>query len=271
MLLPRLLSAVVGIPLLLFFIHLGSLPFLAFVAGTAVLALYEYGLVLWLGGRGVQRFNAAAGGGLLALAVGLGGRGGGPRSGDLGWAVLALLTLWVVLREMFRREHSLDRAALTLFGAVFVGWSLGHLALLRELRPHGERLTLFLFLTVWITDMAAYAAGRGFGRRPLAPRISPKKTWEGAVAGVAGALLFSAAAERTFLGEALGLKAALAAGLLIGVLGQLSDLAESVVKRAAGVKDSSDLLPGHGGVLDRFDSFLLTAPLLYYALLLKFR
>jgi len=267
-LLPRLLTALIGMPLLVFFIHWGSIPFTAFMTGAAVLALHEFGIIASLGGRGIQRSTVTVGGGLLALAAALAPPGGG--LGSMGSAAaLTLLILTAVLRETFREERSLDRAALTVFGAVFIGWTLAHIPLLRDLRPHGERLTFFLFIAVWVTDIAAYAVGMTAGRRPLAPSISPKKTWEGAAGGLAAALLFSLIAGKTFLSGVLGTLDCLEMGLIIGTLGQVSDLSESFVKRSAGVKDSSSLLPGHGGILDRFDSFLLTAPAIYYALYFK--
>ncbi|MBI4386682.1 MAG: phosphatidate cytidylyltransferase [Elusimicrobia bacterium] len=269
MLLPRLLTMFVGIPLLAFLIHLGSLPFMALVIGVVLLALYEYALILWVGGRGVQRWMTVAAGGFLATVVIL----QAPRLDGLGTGALLPLSitgvvLAVCLRELLRKEHSLDRAALSLLGVFFIGWTLAHLALLRDLRPYGERFTFFLFLTVWVVDIAAYAAGHAVGSRRLAPVISPKKTWEGAVAGFAAAVLWSLLAHRWFLGGAFGLRTTLLLGAAIGLLSQASDLAQSLIKRTAGVKDSSSILPGHGGILDRFDSFLLTAPAMYYAVLL---
>lgn len=269
MLLPRLLTAIVGIPLLLYVIHLGSFPYLVFVVGVAGVALYEYALLLWIGGRGVQRVTTVVGGTLLALAVALGSPGPGRAlQGGLAGMILSAIVLVSMSREMLRREHSLDRAALTVFGTLFVGWTLAHLALIRDFRPHGEALTFLLFVTVWIMDTTAYVVGKNLGRHKLAAVISPGKTWEGALGGFAGALLTTTLAQRFWLPEALSPVQASALGVLLGVVGQASDLAESVVKRAVGAKDSSALLPGHGGVLDRFDSFLLAAPMMYYMLLI---
>ena len=269
MLLPRVLTAVVGIPLLLYLIHAGSLPFLLFVVGVAVVALYEYALLLWIGGRGVQRLTTVVGGGLLALAVALGSPGPGrAMQGGLPGLIITGLVLVSMGREMLRREHSLDRAALTLFGTLFIGWTLAHLALLRDLRPGGEAFTFLLFVTVWIMDTAAYAAGKTLGRNKLAPTISPGKTWEGSAAGFVAAVATVMIAQRFWLSGMLGPLRAAVIGVMLGTVGQASDLAESVVKRAVGAKDSSNLLPGHGGVLDRFDSLLLAAPMMYYMLIL---
>lgn len=269
MLLPRVLTAIVGIPLLLWLIHLGSLPYVAFVVLLATAALYEYALLLWVGGRGIQRLTCVVGGGLLALAVALGSPGPGrAMQGGLPGLLITGIVLVAMFREMFRKEHSMDRAALTLFGVFFVGWTLAHLALIRDLRPYGEQLTYLLFVTIWIMDTAAYFVGKNLGKHKLASVISPGKTWEGAAAGFLGAILTCLVAQRTWLPDALTPAEAVAIGVLLGVVGQASDLAESVVKRAVGAKDSSALLPGHGGVLDRFDSFLLAAPMMYYVLII---
>ena len=124
-----------------------------------------------------------------------------------------------------------------------------------------------MIITVWVCDTGAYFSGRFFGRHKLNWEVSPKKTWEGAVGGtllaVGGAVLM----RHLFLSTLFSVKEAICLGLLIAVVGQVSDLAESVIKRSTGVKDSSNLLPGHGGFLDRFDSYLLLAPLFYYVVL----
>ncbi|MBI3299534.1 MAG: phosphatidate cytidylyltransferase [Elusimicrobia bacterium] len=261
MLLPRVLTALVGIPALLYFMHLGGLAYWALITVIAGLALHEYAAVLWLGGRGVQRWLSVLGGAALAGAVGL----DGTRMPGLPALVLTALTAAAVLREVFRKEHSLDRAALTVFGALFVGWGLGHLPLVRGLEK-GELWTYLIFAAVWTCDSAAYFVGRGLGKHKLAEVISPKKTWEGAAGGLAGAFAAVFIARGLFLREVLSLPLAVGTALLVGTLGQVSDLAQSLVKRAAGAKDSSSLLPGHGGLFDRMDSFLLLAPAYYYLL-----
>ena len=111
-------------------------------------------------------------------------------------------------------------------------------------------------------DTAAYAGGRMFGKKQLSS-ISPKKTWEGAIAGFIAAIA-SVLLLRVFLKDTVPVPMALGIGLLIGIVAQMSDLAESMIKRAVGVKDSSNLLPGHGGILDRFDSYIFLAPAIYY-------
>src|SRR3990167_1387613 len=257
MLLPRVLTALVGIPLMLYLVHAGGAAYGLFVTAISTLCCYEYALMLRLGGRPVQFVPAVALGAALAACAAL----GGPLP-----VVLAGGAALVVLLEMAAKTHSLDRVALTLFGAVFAGWMPAHLALIRDLRPHGEAFAFLTFAAVWCMDTAAYAAGRGFGRHSLAPVLSPKKTWEGAAAGFAAAIAVSLAFQKFMLFEAVTPLPAVVIGVIIGSMGQLSDLAESMVKRDAGAKDSGALLPGRGGVFDRFDSYILCAPAVYYAL-----
>ena len=260
MLLPRVLTAVIGVPLLLFLIHAGGLAWCAFIVLVCAFCIHEYGLILAAGGRPVQRWTGLACGTLLSLSV----AAGGPSE-----AVLTAVVAALVLREMFGRVRSLERLSFTLFGVLFAGWMPAHAALLRSLRPDGEKLTFILFAAVWLMDTAAYAAGKTLGRHKLASGLSPKKTWEGAVAGFLGAVGTAYMLARVLRPEGLGPHGALALGATVGVCGQLSDLAESLVKRAVGAKDSGTLLPGHGGVLDRFDSMILAAPAAYYLMSLK--
>lgn len=260
MLLPRILTAIVGIPLMLFLIHWGGLSYTVFIIGVVALSLYEYGIIMRLGGRPLQSVNTILAGTLLAVCLSWDGPVG---------PVLALVVAWLTAREMFSKEHSLDRLALTLFGAVFLGWMLAHLTLIRDLRPDGRSVTFMLFAAVWLMDTTAYAIGKSLGRRKLAPTLSPKKTWEGAVGGFLAAVGGILAFRAFWLVETLSVPQAVGLGVIIGVCGQLSDLAESMIKRAVGAKDSGSLLPGHGGIMDRFDSFILSAPAVYYYLALR--
>ena len=164
----------------------------------------------------------------------------------------------------------------TLFVALFVGVLFGYLIDLRTIHdpPKGDEagsdLVLLLFFVVWTSDTAAYFIGSRFGRRPLAPRVSPKKTVEGAVAGVAGALLAAFVASVWFY-RRLSVIDCIVLGLALGIVGLLGDLVESMLKRGAGMKDSASIVPGHGGILDRVDSLLYAGPILYYYYLFAMR
>jgi phosphatidate cytidylyltransferase len=129
----------------------------------------------------------------------------------------------------------------------------------------GGKWLILLFATIWSCDTAAYFVGKSLGKHKLAPVISPNKTIEGAVGGIIGGFAAAYLCQGTFFREALP-KDALVVGMVVGVIGQLGDLVESMLKRDAQVKDSSAIIPGHGGVLDRFDSLLFTLPCIYYYL-----
>ena len=153
--------------------------------------------------------------------------------------------------------------ALTFFGAFIVSFTLNHFIYLRQ--EHGPKWIYFLLAVIFIGDTGAYFIGKPLGRHKLVPMASPHKTWEGAIGGVVCAFLAGIAAQQIFLSEAVLWKAAVFA-FIVHVIAQFSDPLESLFKRAAGVKDSSSILPGHGGFLDRIDSMILAAPLFYYLL-----
>lgn len=166
-----------------------------------------------------------------------------------------LLTLW---------HHAPQPAsdwALSLAGSLYIGWLLGHFIRLRAL-PDGWSWLLLATFTAWAADVSAYFAGRAWGRHRWWPRHSPKKSWEGYWAGVLAAALTALGLGHLLLGLPR-LEGALL-GLILGLVMPLGDLAESMLKRQVGAKDSSSLIPGHGGVLDRIDTLLIAIPIVFY-------
>jgi phosphatidate cytidylyltransferase len=159
-------------------------------------------------------------------------------------------------------EQGLRDGAMTLFGVLYLGLTLGTLSMTRLL-PQGEWLIFFLLLVTWASDTGAYYVGTLYGRHRLAPMISPKKTVEGLVGGLIGAIIVAYAARWWFLPELSSLDCLILATLLT-ITGLWGDLTESAMKRSVGMKDSGGILPGHGGMLDRLDSLLFTAPVFYY-------
>ncbi len=159
-------------------------------------------------------------------------------------------------------EQSLRDGAMTLFGVLYLGLTLGPLSMTRLL-PQGEWLIFFLLLVTWASDTGAYYVGTLYGRHRLAPTISPKKSYEGLVGGVIGAIIAAYIIRWWFLPELSGLDC-LVLGILLTLTGLWGDLTESAMKRSVGIKDSGGILPGHGGMLDRLDSLLFTAPAFYY-------
>ena len=182
---------------------------------------------------------------------------------------IALPMLWLLIRP--RTGTAFVNWAWTLGGILYVGWLLSHLVSLRGMTG-GMNWVFLVILANAASDTTAFFIGRSFGRHRLAPRISPNKTWEGALAGVVGAMVFSLlftaprlfAATNPLYVEGFICWQALSLGLLVSVFGQLGDLAESLLKRHAGVKDSGRLLPGHGGILDRMDSVIFAGIVVYY-------
>jgi phosphatidate cytidylyltransferase len=177
-------------------------------------------------------------------------------------AALASPALAMALRES--PEAMLDATMTTFFPVLFVGVPFAYVVGLRSIPgENGSDLLLLAMLCVTLSDTGAYYVGSAIGAHKLAPVISPKKSWEGAVGGVLGSVIGALIGHFWFF-QRLHLGHALALGGLLCASGVLGDLAESMLKRTAGVKDSSALLPGHGGVLDRVDSLLVAAPVLYY-------
>ena len=161
-------------------------------------------------------------------------------------------------------DDALPSSAIAVMATLYVGMLGGSLIRLRnDFSPKiGPKLVFFLLLVVWLGDAGAYYIGKQFGRHPLSPRISPKKTIEGGIGGIATAILTAVVIHFTFFQE-FPLVHAVIAGIVLSVAGVVGDLAESMWKRSAAVKDSGTLIPGHGGFLDRFDSIFFTTPILY--------
>lgn len=151
----------------------------------------------------------------------------------------------------------------TLAGVLYVTVMLGHLVLVRSL-PEGAWWIFMLLGIVMMSDTCAYFAGRAFGKHKLAPLVSPKKTVEGAIGGLAGSAVFALVAVECLGWDGIPVGRALVLGLLTGLVSQIGDLAESLLKRGADVKDSGTIFPGHGGLLDRLDSILPGCVVLYY-------
>jgi phosphatidate cytidylyltransferase len=159
---------------------------------------------------------------------------------------------------------AISKMGVTLLGILYVGFLLSHVSLIRTL-VKGQTWILFLITTIWAGDISAFLVGSWIGRHKLYPKISPKKTVEGLAGAVLGSVLVSLIFRGLFIPH-LHIAIVILVAFILGLLGQLGDLTESMLKRSAQVKDSGGLLPGHGGMLDRLDSFLFTAPFLYYVL-----
>ncbi|MCB4792378.1 MAG: phosphatidate cytidylyltransferase [Elusimicrobia bacterium] len=269
MLLPRLITAIIGIPIVLIAIYWGGIPFFLLMFAVIFLALKEYFMLTTYGGYNNQSIIGTISGLLLFVSMYLNTTNFGPKYFNQGTALLVtVIFVGIFTRELVRKSHekSIESLAITFFGAFIIPWTLGHLVLIRNLRPTGMLYVFFLFIIIWILDTGAYVFGSHFGRNSLAEKISPKKTLEGAIGGVITAVLIGIISYFIFLKNYFTMRELILVSFLISIIAQFSDLSESLIKRDVGVKDSANLLPGHGGILDRFDSFLFTAPLFYYYL-----
>lgn len=269
----RLLTAIALVPLFLLAVVVGRVVFLGAVMFVAGLAAWEF---YRMAGRKAFRPRAIPGIGLTLAFPAL-----------LYWApehtlsVPALVTLAVIGIAVAQLldpagEEMLGSVSTTVYGAAYVGLLLGHFVLIREVprvvpgMPYwsGAVLVILPLALTWVNDSAAYLIGHRWGRRKLIPRVSPGKTVEGAVGALLATML--AALPTVWLVDRwvplFGPEHALAIGALVGIAAPFGDLVESGFKRDAGVKDASDLVPGHGGVLDRFDSLIVVAPAYWYYL-----
>lgn len=248
--LKRLLTAAVGIPLVLGALYVGEEALWTVVAVIALGAQWEFLSLLERREWPVDRFWA-----LLAAVVVL-ARSWFPDWGLVLTGVGMLYLGWLLRKGVEGRP--LERMSGTLVSLVYPVFLLSFIVDIRAAESFA--LMLLLFGIIWACDTAAYYTGRSLGRHKLAPTISPNKTWEGFFGGVAGAMLLAFVLQQFWLP---GLTAVDALGLALigGVFGQAGDLLESALKRSADVKDSGTLLPGHGGMLDRFDSIIVTMPL----------
>jgi phosphatidate cytidylyltransferase len=250
------MTAMMGIPLIVATIFVGGWWYVAVAALIALLAGWEYSRLL--AARGYQINRLLCGGLILLLLL-------HSHNPDLRFLDL-LLSLAIVLSlswQLFRADSTIPAVdwALTLAGGVYIGWSMGRLVALRQLADGVAWVSLVIFST-WGTDTAAYLVGKALGRHPLWPRLSPKKTWEGLGGSVAGALL-GATVVALFFGVP-GWPTVLVVGLVTPVVGLFGDLSVSMLKRSVGAKDTSTLIPGHGGFLDRLDSIFFVAIFIYH-------
>jgi phosphatidate cytidylyltransferase len=256
----RLATAAVALPLLLGALFLGP-PWLtvAIVAAAALLGMWEF-----MGLMSARGLSAEPVTGALVLAAVFTQVAYGWPALSL-WPAAALLAVGSLLWQKGEFAQRVSASAGTLLGAVYLGGlggAMAGLALLPPVSAGPWRLVLLLAI-IMVADSAAYFAGRALGRNKLAPSISPAKTWEGAAAGLLGGVV-GALAVRALGLRGLPVLDAAVLGVLVAAVGTAGDLAESLLKRWAGVKDSGRLFPGHGGMLDRLDSLLFGAPVLYY-------
>jgi phosphatidate cytidylyltransferase len=254
----RIITGLVALPLLILFIHYADpLLFRGFIGLVTLLGLHEFYAMALPAHRRVESWLASALGAVMIVLM--------PAAFMPALFTALFLVFAVIFLLRFGQLGTVaGQLALLIFGLLYVALLLIHLPWLREL-PYGREWIFLVLLIVMAGDTGAYFTGISIGRRKLYPAVSPNKSVEGAVGGLIGSLL-GAWLAKTWFFPALSTIDVLALGLGLGVLGQIGDLFESMLKRSFGVKDSGALIPGHGGILDRLDSLLFAfAPAYYYA------
>ncbi len=269
----RLISSIVlwGIMLAVIF-WLKPWALYVFMNLVISLAVWEFYMICWA--KGLHSYRAWGVIGTVAMISGSWFYYGQPNQLRLSYEfdilILLIFTVGVFIRQ-FPRElntHGIEMMAVTLFGLLYVSWLGNFITRVNFAVPeHGRYFVMYLVVCTKFTDIGAYLVGSTMGRHKMTPGISPKKTWEGTFGGIAFAVGGSFLCFHLYKPElsAHGMNAmhATVLGILLGVAAVLGDLAESLIKREAGVKDSGTILPGHGGALDLLDSLLFCAPLLY--------
>jgi len=258
----RVISATILIPLVAWVTYAGGLWFWSLVLLASLIAGFEFFQLMEKGG-----FKPFPPAGLLLTALLL-ADAFWPERGFLSPG-LSLIIVASLIWQLFQKDTSTPVAdwALTVAGGLYIGWLIRHFVALRSLEE-GFRWTMLTFLITWAGDTGAYFTGLKWGRHPFWPRLSPRKTWEGTVGG-----WFSGVVVSLILGSLIGLAPlhSIAIGALLSTLAPFGDLSVSMIKRQVGVKDSSHLIPGHGGMLDRIDSLLFTVVGMYYYVSLVLR
>lgn len=256
----RILTGVIGAPLVILFMYAGGIPFAVLVLAVALIAQYELYRMMELGGLHPQRVAGLILGALVVLHPLV--------PWFLALALAGVLILIATSPFHVKDQQPLQNLSATVFGVIYPSGFLAFLLSLRTARGdfvdniEAFYLTLTTILLVWAADTFAYVAGRSFGKHKLAPSVSPKKTWEGSAGGAIGALAVAIVLKLTLL-DFVDWIHILVFAMICGIVSQLGDLAESKMKRSVGAKDSGTILPGHGGLLDRFDAMILASPLVY--------
>jgi len=254
----RVLVTVVGVPVVLYLVYLGDWWLFGLAAFAALIALHEF----YVMARSLRPLVLAGYAGALATLLGaeLGGS-----EWMLGGFMLTLLFAFLLYGIAETRQTATVTMSSTVLGVAWIALGLGHLLLLRDFPEHGRLAVFTVLLVVFADDTAAYLIGRLLGRHKLAPSLSPGKTWEGFVAGTLAAIAvaFFALYEQDFL----TIPESIALGAAVALAGAAGDLFESALKRDLQVKDSGQLLGGHGGMLDRIDSLLFASVAAFYVVI----
>lgn len=255
----RLIVAIIFIPLFIMLVkYLPPYAFFILIFSAIMIGQYEFYTILSKNGIQPSKIIGIPLGALSSIIF---------YSGDLSLINLfipAFIFLVIISRIMSKRDikNAFVDVSITFFGIFLIAWLMGYQILIRNLNE-GSNLILLLYTIIWVGDTSAYVIGSSIGRHKLAPVLSPRKSWEGAIAGLLASLGTAFIIKFSFF-DTMNYRDCFILGVGLSLLGQLGDISESMFKRGAEVKDSGSLIPGHGGVLDKMDSLLYTGPALYY-------
>lgn len=254
--LKRVISAIIGLPILIAFIFIGGMPLFLAISVVSIVGLYEF----YKACRNKALLPIEMVGYLCAIVLLFLVN----YSNDLSYIFLLIFFLIFILNsiQLISRKYNFIDISITIYSLAYIPFLLSYILLINK-QPNNIVIWL-VFTTAWGTDTFAYFSGYLFGKRKLCPTISPKKTVEGAIGGVIGSMIISLIFGYLFLKDHL--YAVIFIGLIGSIAAQVGDLSASLIKRNTGIKDFGSIMPGHGGVLDRFDSIFFTAPTVYFIL-----
>ena len=262
----RKLILILGVPLGIGCIYIGNPVFAIVTSAIMLIGIDEFFRMCELKGSYPNRIFGFIG--TIFIAMAYSGIYSHHQITVLGLFCLAVIGLFIIeiLNAKIEPLHNISN---TILAILFVPTLLGTIIHLRQMdHIYYSNVTLLLFISVWLCDTAAFIFGTKFGKKKILPKISPKKSWVGFFSGfVASMLTFFISWKFDYLGGSYSLTDCLVFGFISGVFGQFGDFGESLLKRDVGVKDSGDILRGHGGILDRFDSLLFSSPMIYIYLL----
>lgn len=259
MLKTRILSALLGVPLILFVLYFRGYYLYFFVLALSLVGLYEYYKAVQNVGLNTNRGLGYLSVVLYYLMFML------PLTFDRPGVLIAISVIILFTSEIITQKHSIPEIAINILGIAYIPFLFSHLLMIENLED-GNIILWLPFLSAWFTDTFAYFVGIYMGKVKLCPKVSPKKTVEGAIGGIVGSIAMCTITGLVMnrLGVDFKLIHFVITGFLCGFASEVGDLAASYIKRYTGIKDFGNLIPGHGGILDRFDSILFTAPIIYY-------